>query len=58
MTTLGAYIRLMRPANIVTAVADILLGFAASGALLVLSQQAEGSYLTHLSRWPGLCYQL
>lgn len=31
-----AYIRLMRPANIVTAIADILMGFAASGALLSL----------------------
>jgi 4-hydroxybenzoate polyprenyltransferase len=28
-----AYLRLMRPANIVTAVADILAGFAASGAV-------------------------
>ncbi len=34
MTRLGAYLRLMRPANIVTAIADILMGFAASGALL------------------------
>ncbi|MCC9136075.1 UbiA-like protein EboC [Pontibacter silvestris] len=34
MTRLSAYLRLMRPANIVTAVADIMLGFAASGALL------------------------
>ncbi|WP_242927957.1 UbiA-like protein EboC [Pontibacter vulgaris] len=37
MTRVGAYIRLMRPANIITAVADILLGFAASGALLSLA---------------------
>lgn len=29
-----AYLRLMRPANIVTAVADIMAGFAASGAVL------------------------
>ncbi|GAB3532441.1 UbiA family prenyltransferase [Pontibacter brevis] len=34
MTRLGAYLRLMRPANIITAIADIMMGFAASGALL------------------------
>ena len=34
MTQTGAYLRLMRPANIITAIADIALGFAASGALL------------------------
>lgn len=34
MTRLGAYLRLMRPANIVTAIADIMMGFAASGILL------------------------
>ncbi|GAA4438504.1 hypothetical protein GCM10023188_33990 [Pontibacter saemangeumensis] len=34
MTRLGAYLRLMRPANIVTAIADIMMGFAASGMLL------------------------
>ncbi|WP_242919978.1 UbiA-like protein EboC [Pontibacter liquoris] len=34
MTRTGAYLRLMRPANIITAIADICLGFAASGALL------------------------
>lgn len=33
---IGAYLKLMRPANIVTAIADILMGFAASGALLSL----------------------
>ncbi|WP_187263368.1 UbiA-like protein EboC [Pontibacter beigongshangensis] len=37
MTTPGAYLRLMRPANIVTAIADIMLGFAASGAMLSFS---------------------
>jgi len=36
MAVFSAYLRLMRPANIVTAVADILLGYAASGALLSL----------------------
>jgi 4-hydroxybenzoate polyprenyltransferase len=40
MTRIGAYIRLMRPANIVTAIADILMGFAASGALLSLATSA------------------
>ncbi|MBC5772998.1 UbiA-like protein EboC [Pontibacter sp. KCTC 32443] len=48
MNSFGAYIRLMRPANIVTAIADILLGFAASGALLAISTQSVGSYFTHL----------
>ncbi len=33
-TKLKAYLRLMRPANIVTAIADILLGFAASGSVV------------------------
>ncbi|MGI8597719.1 MAG: UbiA-like protein EboC, partial [Chitinophagaceae bacterium] len=30
------YLRLMRPANIITAIADILLGFSASGAVVYL----------------------
>jgi 4-hydroxybenzoate polyprenyltransferase len=34
MTKLGAYLRLMRPANIITAIADIMMGFSASGILL------------------------
>lgn len=34
MNTITAHIRLMRPANIVTAIADILAGFAISGAAL------------------------
>lgn len=34
MSQLWAYLRLMRPANIVTAIADIMMGFAASGMLL------------------------
>ena len=34
MSRLGAYLRLMRPANIITAIADIMMGFAASGMLL------------------------
>ncbi|OKL40246.1 UbiA-like protein EboC [Pontibacter flavimaris] len=40
---IGAYIRLMRPANIVTAIADILMGFAASGALLSLTVRESDS---------------
>ncbi|SMB99557.1 UbiA prenyltransferase [Hymenobacter roseosalivarius DSM 11622] len=36
MSRLFAHLVLMRPANIVTAVADILLGFAASGSVLLL----------------------
>lgn len=39
-----AYIRLMRPANIVTAIADILMGFAASGALLSLTFWERNSF--------------
>ncbi len=34
MTNLWAYVRLTRPANILTAIADILLGFAAAGAVV------------------------
>ena len=34
MKKLIAYIRLTRPANIITAIADILAGFAVSGAAL------------------------
>lgn len=34
MGTLLAYLQLMRPANIVTAIADILLGYAVSGAVV------------------------
>ncbi|MDO6388510.1 UbiA-like protein EboC [Pontibacter sp. BT731] len=39
-----AYLRLMRPANIVTAIADILMGFAASGALLSLTAGESSSF--------------
>lgn len=41
MSSFSAYLRLMRPANIVTAIADIMLGFAASGALLSLSNTSN-----------------
>ena len=37
-----AYIRLIRPANIVTAIADILAGFAISGAAFLLISQTNG----------------
>lgn len=43
MGKVKAYLRLMRPANIITAIADIMLGFAASGALVSL-QQAQNSF--------------
>jgi 4-hydroxybenzoate polyprenyltransferase len=36
MDTIIAHLRLMRPANIITAIADILAGFAVSGAALQL----------------------
>jgi len=36
MNTIVAHLRLMRPANIITAIADILAGFAVSGAALQL----------------------
>ena len=39
---LWPYLQLMRPANIVTAWADILIGFAASGAVFSLNQVVEG----------------
>lgn len=35
--SLYAYLQLTRPANLVTAIADILAGFAASGAMITLS---------------------
>lgn len=38
MNRLFAHVVLMRPANIITAVADILLGFAASGAVVLLGE--------------------
>jgi len=37
MSRLFAHLVLMRPANIITAVADILLGFAASGSVLLVA---------------------
>lgn len=46
---LWAYLQLMRPANIITAWADILLGFAASGAIIqVVTTQAIFTHLVPL----------
>ncbi len=42
-----AYLQLARPANIVTAVADILAGFAASGALVTLRALPTAEWWTH-----------
>jgi 4-hydroxybenzoate polyprenyltransferase len=39
MNRVYAHLVLMRPANILTAIADIMLGFAASGSILLLLQQ-------------------
>ncbi|WP_347156669.1 UbiA-like protein EboC [Pontibacter chitinilyticus] len=49
MTRTGAYLRLMRPANIITAIADICLGFAASGALLAAPSLTNGTATTFLN---------
>ncbi|MEM9829831.1 MAG: UbiA-like protein EboC [Bacteroidota bacterium] len=47
---LRAYLQLMRPANIVTAIADIMAGAAASGAFLVILNDAgeNNDYLINL----------
>ena len=42
-----AYLQLTRPANIVTAVADIMAGFAASGALVMLYALPAAEWGTH-----------
>ena len=42
-----AYLQITRPANIVTAVADILAGFAASGALVMLYALPTAQWWTH-----------
>ncbi len=50
MPKLLPLLQLMRPANIVTAIADILLGVAASGiAIGLLPWQLEGTHLADLS---------
>lgn len=48
MNKLIAYIRLTRPANIVTAIADILAGFAVSGAALSLWGEGSDNLLSAL----------
>ena len=40
---LWAYLQMMRPANIVTAWADILVGFAASGSVIILNDVLAGA---------------
>lgn len=42
MNRFVAHLILMRPANIITAIADILLGFAASGSVQLLLQSSAG----------------
>ncbi|WPP53579.1 UbiA-like protein EboC [Catalinimonas niigatensis] len=42
MKRLIAHIKLMRPANVVTAIADIMAGFAASGMVVFWLENAEG----------------
>lgn len=41
-----AHLRLMRPANIITAVADIMAGFAASGAMIQIFRFDDGYFLS------------
>lgn len=48
MKRVVAHLRLMRPANIITAVADILLGFAASGSAAGLLGESLGAQLQTL----------
>jgi 4-hydroxybenzoate polyprenyltransferase len=51
MNKITAHIRLMRPANIITAIADILAGFAVAGAainILPLNGSAVAPFLPHL----------
>jgi 4-hydroxybenzoate polyprenyltransferase len=48
------YLRLMRPANIITAIADILLGFSASGAALYLFSYSGENLNSELLRDLGL----
>lgn len=43
------YLQMMRPANIVTAWADILVGFAASGSAIILNQVLTGATLASLT---------
>lgn len=43
MSSFIAHLRLMRPANIITAIADIMAGFAVSGAAVQLLSQLNGA---------------
>lgn len=43
MNRFFAHLILMRPANIITAIADILLGFAASGSVQLMLQDSAGA---------------
>ncbi|MDX2304758.1 MAG: UbiA-like protein EboC [Microscillaceae bacterium] len=53
MKTLFAYLRLMRPPNLLTAVADILLGYAVSGAVIHLKDLFQYQFV-HLNQLPFL----
>ncbi len=55
INTIMAHLRLMRPANIVTAIADIGAGFAASVALTQAAMGHEGLLQIHLSSLLWLC---
>jgi 4-hydroxybenzoate polyprenyltransferase len=44
MNRIFAHMVLMRPANIITAIADILAGFAAAGAVRLIQQEAGSAY--------------
>lgn len=56
MKKLMAYLRLTRPANIVTAIADILAGIAVSGAALVLiSPELYSNTGPGFTSWLWLC---
>ncbi len=51
MNRIFAHLVLMRPANIITAIADIMLGFAASGSVLVLMEDADSPGSKQLLDW-------
>jgi 4-hydroxybenzoate polyprenyltransferase len=56
MKKMMAYLRLTRPANIVTAIADILAGIAVSGAALVLiSPELHSNTGPGFTSWLWLC---
>jgi 4-hydroxybenzoate polyprenyltransferase len=46
MSSILPYVQLTRPANIITAIADILAGFAISGAAIILLDQENAGYTT------------